>query len=106
MRNALAPAFLLILGSMVLAATVFAEPLARAAAKPLESVLIGNDETEPVPVHEQGTVDVNVTSPVAIDPDGNTVQAERRSEGVRAGRDRPALTPRWCPAGEAPCRSA
>ena len=83
MRKALAPTFLLILGSMVLAATVFAEPVAL-ALKPFETVLIGNDETSPVPVHEQGTVDVNVTSAVAIDPAGNTVQVSEQRFSVAA----------------------
>lgn len=74
MRKAIIPAFLLVLGSTVLGATVLQEPLAR-AAPPIPSVFVANDESSPVPareqnldrdgnikVHEQGTADVNVTN--------------------------------------------
>jgi hypothetical protein len=74
MKKALVSAFLLVLGSVVLGATVLQEPLAWAAA-PIASVFITNDESRPVPVreqnrdadgnikvHEQGTADVNVTN--------------------------------------------
>lgn len=52
MRKAIIPAFLLLLGSMVLGATVMREPLAKAAS-PLTSVFITNDSNHPVPVKTQ-----------------------------------------------------
>src|SRR5436309_15934899 len=61
MRKALIPAFLLLLGSAVLGATVLREPIARAAA-PISSVFVTNDASHAVPVHEQGTANVNVTN--------------------------------------------
>ena len=74
MRKALVPAFLLILGAMVLGATVLREPIARAAS-PFTNVIIGNTSSNPVPVreqnldgagnikvHEQGTASVHVTN--------------------------------------------
>ena len=83
MKKAMIPAFLLVLGSTVLGATVLREPLAW-AAPPMPSVFVANDESSPVPareqnldadgnikVHEQGTADVNVTNtslPVAPPP--------------------------------------
>jgi hypothetical protein len=83
MKKAIIPAFLLVLGSTVLGATVLQEQLAW-AAPPLPSVFVANDAANPVPtrelnvdadrnikVHEQGTADVNVTNtslPVALEP--------------------------------------
>jgi hypothetical protein len=83
MKKALVPALLLVLGSVLLGATVLREPLAW-AAPPMPSVFVANDESSPVPareqnldadgnikVHEQGTADVNVTNtslPVAPPP--------------------------------------
>jgi hypothetical protein len=74
MRRALLPAFLLVLGAVILGATVLREPIARAAS-PFTNVLVGNTASNPVPVtvqntdtngdvkvHEQGTADVNVTN--------------------------------------------
>jgi hypothetical protein len=74
MKKAIIPAFLLVLGSTVLGATVLQEQLAW-AAPPLPSVFVANDAANPVPtrelnvdadrnikVHEQGTADVNVTN--------------------------------------------
>jgi hypothetical protein len=74
MKKAIIPAFLLVLGSTVLGATVLQERLAW-AAPPLPSVFVTNDAANPVPareqnvdadgnikVHEQGTADVNVTN--------------------------------------------
>jgi hypothetical protein len=74
MKKAIIPAFLLVLGSTVLGATVSQERLAW-AAPPLPSVFVANDAASPVPareqnvdadgnikVHEQGTADVNVTN--------------------------------------------
>lgn len=74
MNKALIPAFLLLLASTILGATVLREPLAWAAA-PITSVFVTNDESRPIPVreqnvdpfglikvHEQGTADVYVTN--------------------------------------------
>jgi hypothetical protein len=52
MKKALIPAFLLLLGSAVLGATVLREPLAQAAA-PIASVFVSNDTSSPIPVREQ-----------------------------------------------------
>jgi hypothetical protein len=89
MRKALIPAFLLILGALVLSVTVFGEPLAGASI-PFSNVIVGNTTTNPVPVdvqntdaagnlkvHEQGTANVDVTNsslPVSVqntDANGN-----------------------------------
>jgi hypothetical protein len=51
MRKALMPAFLLLLGSALLGATVLHEPLAHAA----QAIFISNDASNPVPVQEQST---------------------------------------------------
>jgi len=102
MRKALIPAFLLVLGSMVLGATVLREPIAHATS-PFQPVIVGNDTAHPVPtreqnldaggnvkVHEQGTADVNVTNSalqisgtpaVKIDPSGNTVNLGSTDSG-------------------------
>lgn len=74
MRKALLPAFLLVLGSAVLGATVLREPIANAGQQ-IANVFVTNDAAHPVPVrdqnvdaggnlkvHEQGTADVNVTN--------------------------------------------
>lgn len=61
MRKALIPAFLLVLGSVILGATVLREPLAKAAT-PFTNVIVGNTSSNPVPVDEQGTADVKVTN--------------------------------------------
>jgi hypothetical protein len=74
MKKALVSALLLVVGSVLLGATVLQEPLAQAAA-PIASVFVTNDASTPVPVreqnldanrnikvHEQGTADVNVTN--------------------------------------------
>jgi hypothetical protein len=53
---------ILLLGlSLVLGTTVFRDDVARAAPALME-VLVVNDTRNPVPVHEQGTADVNVTN--------------------------------------------
>jgi hypothetical protein len=49
MRKVVIPAFLLLLGSMVLGATVLREPIARAAG-PIQSVFVSNTASQPVPV--------------------------------------------------------
>jgi hypothetical protein len=75
MKKALVPALLLVLGSVVLGATVFRAPLASAAAGGIPSMLVANDKQHALPVeeqnldananikvHEQGTANVNVTN--------------------------------------------
>jgi hypothetical protein len=61
MRRAIIPGLLLMLVSLVLGATVFREQVAR-AAPPIMDVFVTNDETNPVPVQQHGTADVNVTN--------------------------------------------
>jgi hypothetical protein len=74
MKKALVPALLLVLGSVVLGATVFRAPLATAAGG-VPSMFVANDNQHALPVeeqnldtngnlkvHEQGTADVNVTN--------------------------------------------
>jgi hypothetical protein len=78
MRKALIAAFLLLLGSMVLGATVLRESLAKAAS-PFSSVIIGNGASDPVPVrdqnvdadgnvrvHEQGTATVSISGTPSV----------------------------------------
>ena len=60
MRKAIIPALLLVLVSVVLGATVFREQVAHAASN--LNVFVTNDAAHPVPVHEQGTANVNVTN--------------------------------------------
>jgi hypothetical protein len=72
MRKALIPAFLLLLGSTILGATVLREPLAHAAA-PIASVFVTNDASSPVPVREQnldanGNVKVHEVGSVSVRP--------------------------------------
>jgi hypothetical protein len=72
MKKAIIPALLLVLGSVVLGATVFPEQLARATPG-IQDVFVTNSTREPVPVHEQGTADVNVTNaPLAVHEQGTT----------------------------------
>jgi hypothetical protein len=63
----------LLLGlSLVLGTTVFREQVARAAPAILQ-VFVVNDTRHPVPVHEQGIADVNVTNtPLAVRESGET----------------------------------
>jgi hypothetical protein len=80
MKKAVIPAFMLLLGSAVLGATVFHQPLAEAAA-PIASVFVTNDASSPVPIreqdldangniktHEQGIAKVSVDGVVATQP--------------------------------------
>jgi hypothetical protein len=60
MRKALIAALLLMSASVVLGATVFRENVAQAASS--LNVFVNNDTAHPVPVHEQGTAQVNVTN--------------------------------------------
>ena len=52
MRSAVVVAFLLMLGSAVLGATVLRDPIAWAAT-PFQQVIIANDASKPIPVREQ-----------------------------------------------------
>ena len=54
-------AALVLVAATLLGATVLREPVANAAAATL-NVLVTNDSAHPVPVHEQGTANVNVTN--------------------------------------------
>ena len=88
MRKAVFVAFLLMLGSAVLGATVLHEPFAWAAT-PFQNVIVANTDDMPVPVKQQGsialtgTADVNVTnSSLSVTPQppvtegGNFFQAD------------------------------
>ena len=61
MKKTLIPALVLVLGSVILGATVFREQVAWATPG-IQDVFVTNSTREPVPVHEQGTADVNVTN--------------------------------------------
>ena len=65
MRKALMPAFLLVLGAVVLGSTVFRQQLANAAT-PFSNVVVANTSTNPANVHEVGTANVNVTNTTAL----------------------------------------
>jgi hypothetical protein len=67
-----------ILSSVALGATVFKEQVA-SAAQAILPVQVVNDATQPVPVHEQGTANVNVTNTVPV---GGTVSATPPSQRV------------------------
>lgn len=58
MRRALIPAFLLVLGSLLLGATVFREPVAHAAQAVSATIVGPLDAQGNVKVHEQGTATV------------------------------------------------
>ena len=72
---------LVLVAATLLGATVLREPVANAAAATL-NVLVTNDSAHPVPVHEQGTANVNVTNgsltvtPPA--PQGDVVQVDKQ----------------------------
>jgi hypothetical protein len=61
MRRAVLAGVLLVLCSLVLGATVFREQVAQ-AAQAILPVKVVNDSSEPVPVSQQGTANVNVTN--------------------------------------------
>jgi hypothetical protein len=67
MRRIVLAALLLSLTSLVLGATVFRSQAAAAAAAILP-VVVTNDAAHPVPVHEQGTANVNVNGTVPVAP--------------------------------------
>jgi hypothetical protein len=73
-RKAFIPAFLLVLGGVVLGSTVFREQIARAAATPFQNVVVTNTNTNPVQVQQVGTSTTSVSGTVGIDPSKNTVQ--------------------------------
>ena len=62
MKKALIPAFLLVLGSTFLGATVLQEQVAWAAQSVNATIIGPLDADGNVKVHEQGTADVNVTN--------------------------------------------
>jgi len=91
MRKALIPAVLLVVTAIVLGSTVFREQIARAATTPFQNVVVQNTNTNPIPVQQQGTANVNVTNStvpvheqgtanvggtVGIDPSKNTVNLD------------------------------
>jgi hypothetical protein len=68
MRQALIPAFLLVLGSAVLGATVLREPVAWAAQAVSASIISPLDSHGNVAVHEQGTARVTDVGDASFDP--------------------------------------
>jgi hypothetical protein len=76
MRKALIPAFLLILGAVVLGSTVFREQVAQAADPFLPHVFVANGSTNPVPVQQVGTSTTSVSGTVGLDPSHNTVKLD------------------------------
>lgn len=85
MRKAFIPVFLLVLGSVVLGATVFREQIVHAATTPFQQVVIQNTSTNPVPVQQAGTSSVSGT--VKLDPAGNTVGLDSTDSTHLAGTD-------------------
>ena len=78
-RPALIGALLLVVAGVVLGATVFRTDIAQATGL-AQAVTVNNTAANPVPVHEQGTAQVNVTNSsldvsgtVGIDPGANGV---------------------------------
>ena len=78
-RPALIGALLLVVAGVVLGATVFRTDIAQATGL-AQAVTVNNTPANPVPVHEQGTAQVNVTNSsldvsgtVGIDPGANGV---------------------------------
>jgi hypothetical protein len=78
MRKAIAVAFLLVLGSAVLGATVLREPIAQAAS-PFSNVIIANTESSPVPVKEQN---VDTNGNVRVHEQGTAAVHEQGTAGV------------------------
>jgi hypothetical protein len=86
MRKAVIPAFLLVLGSVVVGATVLREPIANAAS-PFTNVIIGNTSTNPVPVSEQnidasGNVRVHEQGTAAVHEQGTAAVHEQGTAEV------------------------
>src|SRR5262245_4981329 len=82
MRRALLPAFLLVLGGVVLGATVFREQSIHAAT-PFQDVVITNPPTNPVQVQQTGTSSVSGT--IKLDPAENTVSLDPTDSSHLAG---------------------
>jgi hypothetical protein len=84
MRKALIPAFLLVLGAVVLGATVFSSQLASATPPPPppHPVVVQNTSTNPVPVQQVGTSTSSVTGTVGLDPSHNTVKLDSNANTV------------------------
>jgi hypothetical protein len=78
MYKALSVAAALIVGSMVLGATVLREPIATAAS-PFTNVIIGNTSTNPVPVSEQN---VDATGNVRVHEQGTAAVHEQGTAAV------------------------
>jgi hypothetical protein len=82
MRRAIIPAFLLLLGSAVLGATVLRDPIAHAAV-PITSVFVTNDSSHSVPVREQnldgGNVKVHEQGTVSVRSADQEVSARARA---------------------------
>jgi hypothetical protein len=81
MRKPLIPAFLLVLGAVVLGSTVFREQLVNAATTPFQNVVVTNTSTNPVPVQQVGTSTTSVSGTVGIDPSKNTVNLGSTDSG-------------------------
>jgi hypothetical protein len=82
-RKALIPAFLLVLGAVVLGSTVFREQLVQAATTPFQNVLVQNTNTNPVPVQQVGTSTTSVSGTVGIDSSKNTVKLDSSGNTVK-----------------------
>ena len=70
MRKAVIPAFLLLLGSLVLGATVLREPIAR-AAMPITSVFVTNDSGHAIPVRTAAGRTITVFQNVLVSGGAN-----------------------------------
>src|SRR5262245_31077107 len=95
---------LLLVGATILGATVLREPIGHAAS-PFTNVIVGSDPTKPVPVHEQGTVDVNLSRGTVPVHEQGTVDVN--VSGGTVGLASPALATRHvggdlfdCPPGD------
>ena len=89
MRRAVFVAFLLMLGSAVLGATVLREPFAWAAT-PFQSVLVANTADNPVLVKQQGTAEVKDVLAPGAKPFKQTFRWLTQPSGIRAEQ---AITP-------------
>ena len=67
MKRAIVPAFLLVLGSMILGASVLREPLARAAV-PIASVFVSNDSAHAIPVRTPAGRTITVFQNALVSP--------------------------------------
>lgn len=82
MRKALIPAFLLLLGSVILGGTVFRDQIVQAAT-PFQNVVVTNTPTNPIPVQQQGSS--TITGTVGIDSTQNTVKLDPAHNTVNLG---------------------